>query len=192
MDETNLSKAEAERAARLKSVRMRQVKKIIIWIVLLAAAAGAIYGLAAWLKYSASRKPGEAEPVMASRDHIPAGSAAPEYNSNPPVSGPHYPAPANWGVYDHQLPDQQLVHNLEHGGIWISYKDPNDALTIAQLKSIVNDYSLKVIMTPRPEDPDRIDVAAWGRILRLDHFDEQQIRDFIGAFINRGPEQVPY
>ncbi|MBD2449999.1 DUF3105 domain-containing protein [Nostoc sp. FACHB-152] len=42
-------------------------------------------------------------------------------NSNPPTSGPHYPYPAAWGIYVYPPADEFLVHNLEHGGVIISY-----------------------------------------------------------------------
>ena len=190
--ESNLSKAEIERAARVRSARLKKIKRIFIWVLVLAVIAGAVWGLVIWSKKAEANKPGAEITPMTSRDHIPETAPKPDYSSNPPTSGPHWATPANWGVYDKELADQQLVHNLEHGGIWISYKDAADTALVDQLKSIANEYSLKVIMTPRAADPDRIDVAAWGRLLRLDQFDGKQIRDFIGAFINRGPEQVPY
>lgn len=49
------------------------------------------------------------------QQHIDIGTEHIAYNSNPPTSGPHYIQPANWGVYETTLPDEQLVHNLEHG-----------------------------------------------------------------------------
>ncbi len=187
-----LSKNEQERIDRLKDAKKRKIKKAIIWLVVLAAVAGAVYGLVFWSKGMSKDKPGVALEEMATRNHIPNDSPRPEYNSNPPTSGDHWAQPANWGIYEQPIADQQLVHNLEHGGIWISYRDPSDTELIGQLKSIADDYSLKVIMTPRAQDDSRIAVAAWGRLLKLENFDENQIRGFISAFINRGPEQVPY
>lgn len=64
--------------------------------------------------------PGTAYQIQG-REHISVGASHLPYNSSPPTSGPHYGNPAPWGIYDHELPDEQLVHNLEHGGIWISY-----------------------------------------------------------------------
>ena len=187
-----LSKNEQERQDRLKDARKRKIKKVLVWLVVLAAAAGVIYGLIFWSKSMSENKPGEVIPEMPTRAHIPPDSPRPDYNSSPPTSGDHYAQPANWGVYEQPVADQQLVHNLEHGGIWISYRDPSDTELVSQLKSVADDFSLKVIMTPRAQNDSRIAVAAWGRILKLENFDEDQIRGFISAFINRGPEQVPY
>ena len=65
-------------------------------------------------------RPGVNVPIMAVR-HIQIGEQHEPYNSDPPTSGPHYAQPAQAGFYDEALPDEQLVHNLEHGYIVIWY-----------------------------------------------------------------------
>ena len=54
------------------------------------------------------------------RTHVLAGTQV-QYNSVPPTSGSHYDTPALWGIYESQLQDRTVVHNLEHGGININY-----------------------------------------------------------------------
>ncbi len=189
--EQEFSKNEQERLVRLKASRLRKIRNLTIWIVVIAAIAGGAYFIVDYSKKAESKKPGQEFPI-ASAEHIPDGQKAKDFNSNPPTSGQHYAEPANWGIYDEQLLDERLVHNLEHGGIWISYKPDLDPTQIAELKNIADDYTLKVIMTPRPENDSPIVVASWGRLLKLDQADDGQIKDFIKAYINKGPEQVPY
>lgn len=121
--------------------------------------------------------------------HIAAGAAHPEYNSNPPTSGWHYAQPANWGVYQNELPDEQIIHNLEHGGIWISYKDV-DADTLSKIENVAKRNSNKLIVTPRAKNNTAIALVSWGRRMELDSFDEQIIVDFIKSNKNNSPE--PY
>ena len=59
-------------------------------------------------------------------NHIPTGERV-TYRTEPPNSGPHYAQWAPPGFYDRPLPDELLVHNLEHGHIIIHYRP--DALT---------------------------------------------------------------
>ncbi|HEV8601397.1 MAG TPA: DUF3105 domain-containing protein [Patescibacteria group bacterium] len=133
--------------------------------------------------------PGEAIPELG-REHIPQGSTDhPAYNSNPPTSGQHWPQPAAWGDYDLTLPDEQLIHNLEHGGIWIAYKSDLDSSSIAQLKDFAKRYR-KIIVEPRDANDSNIALAAWGRLLKLDKYDEGAIVRFIEAFHDKGPEKV--
>ncbi len=126
-----------------------------------------------------------------SRDHIVIGQPHPPYSSNPPTSGWHYPQPADWGYYAEELPDELVVHNLEHGGIWLSYRRADDTELIDQLVSLSRRYRSKVIITPRSRNDSRLAVAAWGHLMKLDRYDEPTIVNFINRFKDRGPELVP-
>ena len=131
------------------------------------------------------------EYAQQSRDHILPGQPHPPYSSNPPTSGWHFPVPADWGFYNEELPDELVVHNLEHGGIWISYRSADDTALINQLMTLSRRYRSKVIITLRTKDDTRLAVAAWDHLMKLDHFDEAVIVDFIRQFRDRGPEFVP-
>lgn len=123
-------------------------------------------------------------------NHITDGARA-VYNTNPPTSGPHYAQPANWGFYDEPIPDERLVHNIEHGGIWISYTGSDDETAVA-LKSIAKRNSGSVIVTPREANDDPIVVASWGRMMRLSQVDEVRIQKFIDMYINQSPERLAH
>lgn len=123
--------------------------------------------------------------------HIPEGSPRPNYNSNPPTSGDHYVYTIPAGVYDQTPPDENLVHNLEHGHIWLSYRDADDAETISALVTIQEQFPNWVVVTYRPENDSRIAVASWGRLLSLEEPDEDQILAFILRYRNKAPESIP-
>jgi hypothetical protein len=154
----------------------------------------AVVGAAAWGIRAATR-PGVALAVVTypdqGRDHVAPGQPHPPYNSNPPTSGWHYAQAAPWGFYATQLPDELVVHNLEHGGIWISYRDASDREVVDRLAALARRYRSKVIVTHRPANPAPIAVAAWGRLMLLDRYDEQALAEFIRRFRNKGPEVVP-
>lgn len=123
--------------------------------------------------------------------HIATDSPLAEYNSNPPTSGPHYGQTARSGFRDEPVSDQNIIHNLEHGDVWIAYH-PRISETIKEgLKQFA---AAKVIITPREDNETDIALAAWGR---LDTFNveggvlpEQRIKDFITRYSNKGPERV--
>jgi len=123
--------------------------------------------------------------------HVQLGQAHPPYNSNPPTSGWHTPQEARWGAHRTEIPDEVVLHNLEHGGIWISYKDSGDDALVEKLETLASRYRSKVILTPRPRNDSPIAVAAWERLLKLDTYDEGRIVAFINAYRNKGPERVP-
>ncbi len=131
------------------------------------------------------------------QEHIPLGSPRPAYNSNPPTSGPHFEVPAHIGFYDVALPDEQLVHNLEHGDIWIAYHPRIGSSTALLLKEFLDGQ--KVIITPRESNEFDISLAAWERldlgfnlatpgVLSKDEID--RIRSFFLRYRNKGPESV--
>lgn len=120
------------------------------------------------------------------REHIDIGASHEPYNSNPPTSGPHYIQPAEWGIYENPLPDEQLVHNLEHGGIWISYKNI-DPETKSKLEAIAKANS-GIIFTPRSTNDQTIAIASWRHLETMDSYDETKILEFIRANKNKSPE----
>ena len=126
------------------------------------------------------------------REHIPIASSHPPYNSNPPTSGWHYEEPADIEISNTELPDEKLVHNLEHGHIWISYHPRVGSAVIATLERFASSV---VIVTPRSANDTDIALAAWGRLdtFNLDGkpLDTVRINDFITRWRNHGPERVP-
>ncbi len=101
--------------------------------------------------------------------------------------------PRPTGVYESEQPDEDLVHNLEHGHIWISY-DPAQLTEgqIERLREIVESFERLggVILTQRAANDDAlpIAVASWSRILQLATVDEAVIRDFVRTNRGHSPE----
>lgn len=183
-----------KREEKEKRLRVEQNKKKFIkllkWLIVLIIAAFAIFGL-----YKVATKPGVPIPGESfssqGQEHIDSGSSHPAYNSNPPSSGWHYPRPAQSGIYDTEFPDEQLIHNLEHGHIWIAYKPDTPKDQIELLANIAKGYGSKVIMAPRKENDTPIALVAWQHVFKLTTVDEAQIKTFIDAYRGRGPENIP-
>lgn len=185
---------------RIQSARRRKILKRSFWAVLaVLVLGGAVTGLVYYSYRNSADLPGMAYPDVG-REHIALNAAPPKpYSSNPPSSGGHYAAAANWGVYDYEVNDKIFIHNLEHGGIWISYRPgiPNEV--VGDLKKFAEDNkNSKLVMAPRPSNDADIAVAAWRRVLKL-NFDGwvlkpeelEKIREFYLRLKNRGPELVP-
>lgn len=132
--------------------------------------------------------------------HIPQGSASPiEYNTTPPTSGPHYPGLAPWDIYNEPIRYEQVVHNMEDGGVIVYYQCEEGCPDLReQLAEIVQPYvgsGRHVLMMPN--DPSwtafgsqsvhkdmgaRIALTAWQRIDKFDEFDAARIRAFIERY----------
>src|SRR3989344_5723586 len=153
-----------KREAKEKEVHAKEtkskMKKILVWAVFLL-----VVGFAVWkVVGSVINAPnivevkGDFFPAQ-SREHISLGAAHPEYNSDLPTGGWHYDTPAQAGIYDKELADEQLIHNLEHGHVWIAYRPDLDAETVGKLADIAKSYGSKIIMTPRAMDEIQVELA---------------------------------
>jgi len=165
---------------------------VLSGIVLIAAAVVA----AVLISVNREEGPGQRIPIQGT-DHIPTGVTIDKtqfrsYNSNPPTSGPHWDDPASPGIYEQTLPDEQLIHNLEHGYIAINHNCSKQQCPdlVNQLTGVYNLYKSKVIVNYRPKTAWPIALTAWGRLDTMDAFDEQRIIKFISAYRNKGPEQT--
>lgn len=136
------------------------------------------------------------------RGHTAPGEAHSPYATKPATSGPHwqtapttlapYGSPARWGFYDEPLPDEVLIHNLEHGGVGMHYdcSDGCDDL-VKQLKDLVPSSKSQFIVSPYPGMPKKIAITAWRHLMYLDEFDQEKIIEFIREYQDRAPESVP-
>lgn len=182
---------QAEEQHRASGHKKRKIRKISFWVGAVVILVWGGWGTYQWAKKSEANKPGEAVTIQPA-EHIQPGEPIPGlYLSNPPVSGWHYGQTAEWGVYDKELVDQNVIHNLEHGGIWISYKPDAPPELIAKLKEVADRYGRKIILAPRAANDSIIALAAWGRLDKFDYFDEARIVKFIKAHKDKGPEFVP-
>lgn len=131
------------------------------------------------------------------------------YRQVPATSGPHYfvadvllpngervTAPARWGTYEFALPDEVLIHNLEHGGIGLHYDCPEGCDDVVEaLSEFIPSHHSQFILSPYPNlmeaTGSRIAVTSWRHSIHLNEVDEGRIEEFISAYQNRAPESVP-
>lgn len=98
--------------------------------------------------------------------------------SNPPVFTIHHIEPIDWGIYEEEIDDETAVAGLEHGGVWISYRDL-DQKNLSQLKRIAKKHPNKIILSPRKRNDEQLALVAWKKLLRLETVDEKKIVAFI-------------
>lgn len=176
-----------------KRAKMEKTKKSLmrygLWIAVIA-----IVGYGLFLLARTAGPDGEdfsTKYDIQGRDHIANGAEHPSYNSNPPSSGWHYASPARGGFYDEPLPDEQVIHNLEHGDIWIAYHPRVSDEVKSILKKFAGRY---VVVSPRSENEGDISLVAWGRVdtfsVENEILDEKRVKDFISRYDNRGPENI--
>ena len=113
-------------------------------------------------------------------------SADIDYPQSPPVGGPHAPVWLDCGAYDQPLREENAVHDLEHGSVWISYDPDLDADDVSVLAGALPQNG---IMAPYPGLDAPVVVTVWGRQLDLTGADDPRLALFIHAF--GGGETAP-
>lgn len=121
-------------------------------------------------------------------EHI-SKNTKPEYKTNPPTSGGHFAQAEKWGVKNKEIDDRAGVHSLEHGGIWISYKDISEE-EVALLNEIAKRNGFSVLVSPRQANDDKIVAASWGKMMRLETVDVSLIQKYIDTYKNDSPEKL--
>lgn len=108
-----------------------------------------------------------------------------DYELIPPVGGPHAPAWQNCGVYDAPIANENAVHSMEHGAVWIAHAPdlPTAELDVLHSLAAGDPY---VLVTPHP-DVAGVVASAWTKQLALDTPDEQRVGAFVTAFA-QGPQ----
>lgn len=122
------------------------------------------------------------------RDHVPAGTSV-DYQTDPPTSGSHLAQAEEWGVFTSEIDDMAAVHSMEHGGIWISYKDIGDE-EIATLEDIGKQNSQSALVSPRSGNDTKIVITSWGKMMRLETADKALIQKYIDTYKNQAPEKL--
>lgn len=129
--------------------------------------------------------PGEAVEIMDSPHISQTRADTVEYNSQPPTSGPHFAFTVATGVYQRPVAAGLFVHAMEHGHVIIHYAPgtPDDEVTA--LTKLAKRYGADVMLHPYPPLERGIALAAWGRLDRLDQYDEDRLVAFIEALRGR-------
>ena len=134
---------------------------------------------------------------MPSREHFPSqmkiSDVVPDgYSTVPPTSGRHWGAWSDCGFYNHPLPDELLVHNLEHGNIIVSYNLASDA-EVAELRAAVEAIPLAhefaIVRRYQAIPEGMVALTTWGVLDRMEGVEPERIARFFADYpANTGPE----
>ena len=129
----------------------------------------------------------------------------PKWNTDPPTSGPHYPTPAVYGEYTDPLKIAQVVHNLEHGAVFVLYGPKVPTATVKQLSDFYNEDTTGMLLAPYAKLGDKIALGAWtvpddfeaggtngtSYLATCTKFDQDAFAAFRDQLRFRGPERFP-
>jgi hypothetical protein len=106
------------------------------------------------------------------------------YTSNPPTSGPHSPTPQGFTNLENPAPKENILHSMEHGGVFIWY-NTTDQAAIDLIKSVVNENTDRrrfvgsTIYTGMEDET--IAITSWTRLDKfpVSELTEERLQHFI-------------
>ena len=111
-----------------------------------------------------------------------------DYDQSPPTGGEHNPVWQNCGYYDKPVRDENAVHSLEHGAVWITYSPDLPQDQVNELEKTAEDRSY-ILVSPYTDLPSDTPVvaSAWGKQVGLDSAEDPDLESFIQAY-RQGPQ----
>ncbi|MEU9542735.1 MULTISPECIES: DUF3105 domain-containing protein [Streptomyces] len=207
MPNTSKKQAAADRKARIEAMRRaekaRERRNRIITITL---STVIVAGLAGWGAYAinnanekndqkaaAAAKPISGEKTWdakkLTRNHV---QTKVDYPMNPPVGGNHAPVwmTCNGDVYTKAIANENAVHSLEHGAVWVTY---NDKASAADIKTLAGKVSKTpyTLMSPDKTESGTIMLSAWGHQLSVNTASDPRVEQFLTKYVQGAQTPEP-
>lgn len=112
------------------------------------------------------------------------------YPMEPPVGGDHNPVwqNCNGDVYDKAIKNENAVHSLEHGAVWVTYNSKAPEADVKALAEKV-EKTPYTLMSPVEDQKDPIMLSAWGHQRTVTGAKDPNVDKFFASYVQG--EQTP-
>ncbi|WP_328770140.1 DUF3105 domain-containing protein [Streptomyces sp. NBC_00286] len=190
-ERTAARRARIEEQRRAERARERR-SRIITLVAATAILAGLVGGGAYLINAANDKEQAQAAPVKGEKswkklgqDHV---DTEVDYPMTPAAGGDH---DATWqncnaDVYTQPIRDENAVHALEHGAVWVTY---NDKAAEADVKTLTDKVSRTPysLMSPYENQSSPITLTAWGRQLNIKKASDPRVDEFFDKYV-QGPQ----
>ncbi|MDT9698078.1 DUF3105 domain-containing protein [Streptomyces sp. P17] len=115
-----------------------------------------------------------------------------DYPMKPPVGGDHNPAwmTCEGTVYTKAIGNENAVHSLEHGAVWVTY---NDKATDADIKTLSDKVSQTpyTLMSSNQSQSGTVMLSAWGHQLSVDRASDPRVEQFLTKYVQGSQTPEP-
>lgn len=190
--QARVDRRQAERAAQAQAARLaeRRRRQRPFWIASSVVALGAVIALAVVVSSgggSAALPRGTSVFPETDHQHV---TGTVHYNRIPPAGGPHNAVWLNCGVYTQPVTNENAVHSLEHGAVWITYSPSLSSAGVTQLQQFVEGHYVGqqryLVLSPYPGLPGPVVASAWGAQIRLNGPGDPRLAAFVSHFAGGG------
>lgn len=131
---------------------------------------------------TAAPPPGTQDFEVTGRNHV---DGPVQYPQDPPVGGDHAPVWLNCAAYDQPVPNENAVHDLEHGAVWITFQPELPQEQVDMLRGLAS--STFILVSPYPNLDSPVVASSWGHQLRLQDANDARLLEFIRSY-RQGPD----
>jgi hypothetical protein len=182
--EKELSKRRDERIVEpSRHLHPDRQRLIVNSMILLAVAVVLVLLITGVLPRSGEEPEGVQTFTVTEQDHV---DGRIDYPQTPPVGGKHNLLLQNCGFYEAPVVNENAVHSMEHGVVWVTYWPNLSADQRAALRSLAQSHD-HVLISPYEDLPSPVVASAWGKQLQLDSVDDPRLNEFVRAF-EQGPQ----
>lgn len=104
-----------------------------------------------------------------------------DYAQSPPAGGNHNAIWLNCGIYDQPQTNENAVHSMEHGAVWVTYDA--SAVTGDELATLTAEMpSSYVILSPYEGLDSPIVLSSWNHQLKVDSASDERIPQFLEEY----------
>lgn len=120
-----------------------------------------------------------------SREHV---TTNVNYPQSPSVGGRHAPmwADCTGTVYNEPVSEENAVHSLEHGAVWVTYRPGVPEDQRQRLRDLVSGTDYRML-SPRPGQSTSVMATAWGKQLPLQSAGNGRLEAFLDTY-TQGPQ----
>jgi hypothetical protein len=181
----NPARLSSRKAAQLRRKRAQRRKQLIIWGSI---SAGIVVVVALIIfvvlpQIATTDISGVVSYSNLSRNHV---NGTVNYPQSPPVGGDHNPIWQNCGIYDKPIANENGVHSLEHGAVWITYQPDLPSSAVEQLRNDVRGKAY-TLLSPYTGLSSPVVATAWGLQLKLNDASDPRLAQFIKTYAG-GPQ----
>jgi hypothetical protein len=169
-----LERVRAEQAAAARRRRTIIVASVVVAVLLIG---GGVTAAALSSRSSVSLSAVQSFSGL-TRNHV---TGTVNYAQTPPVGGDHDPTWLNCGIYTSPVRNENAVHDLEHGAVWITYQPSLAKAQVDKLTTYARGQTY-LDLTPYPGLPAPIVASAWGKQLRLTSASDPRLTAFVKKY----------
>jgi hypothetical protein len=170
-------KVERMRAEQAAAARRRTTMIVAATVVVVLAIAAGVTAIVLH-----SRKPAVSlaavQTFTETRNHV---DGKVTYAQTPPAGGDHNPTWLNCGIYTAAVPNENAVHDLEHGAVWITYQPDLAKSDIAKLTKYAKGQTY-LDLSPYPGLPAPVVASAWGKQIKLTGASDPRLEAFVKKY----------